>query len=209
MPSKSTFIAMRENERENRREILVQKAIELFGRKPYHEIGMRTIAEAAGVSPASIYRYFPSREDLLVEALARDIAEIEILLKKRLETDQSSLEDFALAAVDYLIDNEPMFQMLCHFMTRGEMNPGALEKFNALQRHLLQLWDEVLGKAGIVKNNRLFTHAFVAALLGIVMAYRNYPGRSPAEKRSYIHKLVQVVVKDDRCLPAGTPKDNG
>lgn len=193
MPKKSKFIEMRENEREARKGILIDTAIELFGEKPYHEVGMRTIAEAAGVSPASIYRYFPSREDLLVEALMRDLEDVGPMISKRLDQGDLDLEVFAVAAIDYLIENESTFQMMCHFMIRGEMNKPALDKFNGLMRTFLMMIEESLKKAGYTEVDRFFAHAFTASIFGIVMTYRNYPGRSKAERRKYMHKIAGLL----------------
>ena len=107
MPRKSKFEELRENEREARKDVLLDTAVGLFGRISFHEISMRTIADAAGVSAASIYRYYPSREDLLLAALTRDLDTMEELLNERLESGENSLEDFAAAAVDYLGENVP------------------------------------------------------------------------------------------------------
>ena len=193
MPKKSKFIEMRENEREARKSILIDTAIDLFGKKTYHEVGMRTIAEAAGVSPASIYRYFPSREDLLVEALMRDLENVGPMIAQRLEEGELDLEVFAVAAIDYLMDNESTFQMMCHFMVRGEMNKRALDKFNTMLRAFLETVEEGLRKAGYRAIDRFFVHAFTASIFGIVMTYRNYPGRSKAEKRKYMHKIAGLL----------------
>lgn len=195
MPRKSKFDELRESERKNRKTILLDTAVSLFGTKSYHEISMRTIADAAGVSAASIYRYYPSREDLLVAALTRDLDTMEELLHSRLESGDASLAAFAAAAIDYLVDNEATFQMMCHFMVRGEMNPSALDMFNELQRLLLAKWDEVLRKAGNPGIDRFFAHTFVASLIGIVMSYRNYPGRDEAEKRAYMHELAALLCR--------------
>jgi AcrR family transcriptional regulator len=64
---------LREDEREVRKALIIGAAMKLFEEKSFHEIGMRDIAAEAGVSAASIYRYFPSRDDLFVEALIQDI----------------------------------------------------------------------------------------------------------------------------------------
>ena len=195
MPKKSKFIEMRENEREARKSILIDTAIELFGKKPYHEVGMRTIAEAAGVSPASIYRYFPSREDLLVEALSRDLEDVAPMIAERLEEGDLDLEVFAVAAIDYLIENESTFQMMCHFMIRGEMNKRALDKFNELMRTMLEMIQDNLKCPDRPDIDRFFAHAFTASIFGIIMTYRNYPGRSKEERRHYMHKIAAMLCK--------------
>lgn len=190
---KSTFKQLREDEREVRKQLIIEAAMELFEEKSFHDIGMRDIAVKAGVSAASIYRYFPSRDDLFVEALLQDINKIEQRLTHRIENGES-LEDLAIAVVDYLIDNEATFQMMCHFMIRGELNPQALKKFNGVQRYFLKMFENLLKQTEGAENMRLNTQAFFASLAGVVLTFRNYPGRTAEEKRRAMHKLALLIM---------------
>jgi AcrR family transcriptional regulator len=191
---KSTFKQLREDEREIRKQLIIKAAKEIFEEKSFHEIGMRDIAVKAGVSAASIYRYFPSRDDLFVEALIQDINEIEERFQRRLKHGDT-IEDITLAVVDYMIDNEAAFQMMCHFMIRGELNPQALKKFNGVQRYFLDMFDKVVKNTEGAGKLRLNTQAFFASLAGIVLTFRNYPGRTAEEKRKAIHKLALIIMR--------------
>ena len=190
---KSTFKQLREDEREVRKQLIIRAAMELFEEKSFHDIGMRDIAVKAGVSAASIYRYFPSRDDLFVEALLQDINNIERRLYKRVEEGEN-IEGLAIAVVDYLIDNEATFQMMCHFMIRGELNPQALKKFNGVQRYFIKMFDNVLKQTEGSESLRLNTHAFFASLAGVVLTFRNYPGHTADEKRRAMHKLALLIM---------------
>ena len=190
---KSTFKQLREDEREVRKQLIIRAAMELFEEKSFHDIGMRDIAVKAGVSAASIYRYFPSRDDLFVEALLQDINTIERRLYKRVEEGEN-IEGLAIAVVDYLIDNEATFQMMCHFMIRGELNPQALKKFNGVQRYFIKMFDNVLRQTEGSESLRLNTHAFFASLAGVVLTFRNYPGHTSDEKRRAMHKLALLIM---------------
>ena len=194
MPDKSTFEQLREDEREVRKQLIIKAAMELFEEKSFHEIGMRDIALQAGVSAASIYRYFPSRDDLFVESLIQDINLIEKLLTRLVERGRS-IEDLTIAVVDYLIDNEATFQMMVHFMIRGELNPQALKKFNSVQRYFLNMFDNVVQKAQGAEKMNLNSQAFFASLAGVVLTFRNYPGRTAEEKRKSIHKLALMIMR--------------
>ncbi len=194
MQDKSTFEQLREDEREVRKDLIIKAAMALFEEKSFHEIGMRDIADKAGVSAASIYRYFPSRDDLFVEALIRDINNIEQRLKIRLEHGDN-IEDLTIAVVDYMIDNEATFQMMCHFMIRGELNPQALKKFYGVQRYFLNMFDQVIKQTKGAGNLRLNTQAFFASLAGVVLTFRNYPGRTAEEKRKAVHKLALIIMR--------------
>src|SRR5271156_4548009 len=53
-------------------ERILTAALGLIGRRGVRRLGMREIAEAAGVSRGTLYRYFPSKEHVLAAAAAYD-----------------------------------------------------------------------------------------------------------------------------------------
>jgi AcrR family transcriptional regulator len=55
----------------SRREILLGVAIQLFYQQGYHSVGMEDIGRAAGINASSVYRYFPSKADLLAAVYYR------------------------------------------------------------------------------------------------------------------------------------------
>jgi AcrR family transcriptional regulator len=200
MADTSTFMKLREDERAVRKRLIMQAAMKLFEEKLFHEIGMREIASEAGVSAATIYRYFPSRDDLFIEALIQDINNIEKLLKEQLARGRNRIEDLAIATVDYLVNNEATFQMMCHFMIGGGINPKAMNKFNAVQVYFMNMFDGIVKKIEGSENMRLFTEAFFASITGVVMTFRNYPGRSKEDKRKHMHQLALLIMRDDTTL---------
>ncbi|MHB8205535.1 MAG: helix-turn-helix domain-containing protein, partial [Desulfomonilaceae bacterium] len=59
---KAVLTRMRENEREVRKNLIIDASMLLFSKTPFDKVGMRDIAAEAGLSPASIYRYFSNRD---------------------------------------------------------------------------------------------------------------------------------------------------
>ncbi len=57
--AESRFAELKEREKEARKQIVIESALALFAQKPFYEVGMREVADEAGISPATIYRYFP------------------------------------------------------------------------------------------------------------------------------------------------------
>ena len=53
-------------------ERILTAGLELIGRRGVRRLGMRELAEAAGVSRGTLYRYFPSKEHVLAAAAAFD-----------------------------------------------------------------------------------------------------------------------------------------
>jgi AcrR family transcriptional regulator len=190
----STFQKLRKEERETRKNLIVNAAMDLFSQKDFHKIGMRDIAKRAGISAAAIYRYFPSRDDVFVEALVRHMEVVEALFEKNVKAGKTSLEELAMGSVDYLLENESVFQMMGHFMVTGQIQQKALERYNAMQRHFLDILEKVNNQTDVGMNNRLVTHAIYASVTGVVMSFKNYPGRSPEEIKRHIHRLVRIII---------------
>ncbi len=55
----------------------------------------------------------------------------------RMEDQSASIEEFAVEVSDYLIDNEPTYQMMSYFMTKNDMEPQILNRFNTVSRYFL------------------------------------------------------------------------
>lgn len=110
----------RPNQKRRTRKDLLQAASLLMkeGRKP----SLEEVAEAALVSRATAYRYFPSIDALLYEA-SIDVAapEIDVLLGAHAPTDPVERLNLVDAALDAMIqDNEPALRMmLAHSIERA------------------------------------------------------------------------------------------
>ena len=193
MPEKSKFLKLKDEEREARRELFIFATLNLLEKMPFDEIGMRDIAAEVGVSAASIYRYFASREDLFVEAFIKDMSVLQFWLEKKMKGGPMSIETFSLAIADHLLESEPTFQMMSFLMIKGKMNPELLIKFNALQRSFIDKIDQMLEKIGASSCLRLFSHAYLSAITGLLMTFRNYPGRTKEETRRHIRRLAKLM----------------
>jgi AcrR family transcriptional regulator len=196
---------LRKEERETRKRLIIDAAMDLFSQKDFHKIGMRDIAKRAGISAAAIYRYFPSRDDVFVEALVRHMKVVEELFEKNVANQHRTLEELAMKSVDYLLENESVFQMMGHFMITGQIQPKALERYNTMQRHFLDILEKVNNQTDIGMNSRLVTHAIYASVTGVVMSFKNYPGRSPEEIKHHIHRLVRII---SNVFTTGTIPEN-
>jgi AcrR family transcriptional regulator len=63
-------MGLRERHAAHTREAITQAALSLFGRQGYDRTTMEEIAEAADVGTSTLYRYFPSKDLLVVEPFA-------------------------------------------------------------------------------------------------------------------------------------------
>lgn len=78
---------------------LIQKAKELFMELGYKAVSMEEIAEAAGISKMTIYKYFPSKEKLFIEIMLMHIDKHYLLLEEELSQVKGTMEK-----INYLLD---------------------------------------------------------------------------------------------------------
>jgi AcrR family transcriptional regulator len=76
---------LRERKKQQTRETIVRVALELFGERGYDETTLAEIAEAADVSPRTIFSYFDSKEEILFCEESHSLDEVKAALEQRPE----------------------------------------------------------------------------------------------------------------------------
>jgi AcrR family transcriptional regulator len=93
---------------DERRDELIEAALELFSRRPPEEISIDDVAAAAGASRALVYHYFGGKQELYVAALRSAASQLGELLKP--PTEGTPLERLALSLkryFDFVEDHAP------------------------------------------------------------------------------------------------------
>ncbi len=191
----SRFAELKEKEKQARKQIVIESALALFEKKPFYEVGMREVADEAGISPATIYRYFPSQEELFNEAFLQDILavskEFEVMVKRE---KPASIEQFGIKFVEHLIENESSFQMMAYLMLKYNLTHPVKGKFDSVTKIFFDLFATLLARYGMEEEEaRLFSHSFVASITGILMTFRNFPLKDRESVRAHIIKIVRIT----------------
>lgn len=194
MTEKLTLSDLKEQERDARRQLILNAAIELFSSQPISKVGIRDIAKIAGISPALIYRHFEDRDELFVEAFFKKSEEIITTFERMIEENEEvTTEKIGESFVRFLMDNDDFFQMMTHFMLDSVIREDAINRFNQIMRRLLAGFDAAFKSSGISDEVRLHSHAFFASLNGVMITFRSYPGRSEEEIRKHILHLTRFI----------------
>lgn len=187
---------VRNQKRLVRKTAIVDAAERVFSMKPFPKVSMRDIAKEAGISPALIYRHFPDQQHLFVEAFLRGATRLLDRFGNEYAGKRSAaLEETADAFITYLTDNEQFFKMMTHFMLEGSVHEVLLDKINTTERSLLDIFDGLFRKLGARENTRIMSHCFFAALNGIIITFRRYPGRSREELKKHMDHLGRIMAR--------------
>jgi AcrR family transcriptional regulator len=194
MTGRNTLNRLKQQEREIRENLIVDAARTVFGAKTYDQVSMNEIAKAAGIAKSSIYTYFPNQEALFVETAFRDTCKFIAALKARVEAERSpSLEAFINDYLDYHIEHDAHWRMITHFALHGNIGEASAVKLNQISRQVMDLLETVLKKFAYAGDTRLLAHTLFAALSGIMISFRKYPGRSEAARIAHMKRIAKLV----------------
>lgn len=88
--------------RAEKKDFLIDTAIRLFNRHGYHATGVDRLMEETGISKATLYRHFASKEELIVAALAKVDEQARDELRKFAEAASDDPRQRILATFDQL-----------------------------------------------------------------------------------------------------------
>ncbi|HOP64597.1 MAG TPA: TetR/AcrR family transcriptional regulator [Spirochaetota bacterium] len=187
-----SFKSLKEKERETRRDIIIASAERVFSGKPFDRVSIRDIAREAGISHALIYRYFPDQQALFVEAFLRGAEKIVGFLSKLIdENPAGNIEKVTEKFLKHMIENDRYFRMMTHFMLDGTLNKEQIDSLNSMERRLLEQFDRLFD--GTDEERRIQSHAFFSAMNGVLISFRNYPGRSRKDVTRHMLRLGSVI----------------
>ncbi len=148
-----------------KREMLLHEATLLFDRDGYHSVGIEDIGAAAGMTASSVYRYFPSKADLLAAAFHRAGDRLtgtvdEALARSR--TPDEALELLVRYYVELTFDQHAL--MSVYFAEMKNLPPEQQSALRRVQRSNIERWATLLRHARpelSVNQSRFLVHAAV------------------------------------------------
>lgn len=131
--------------RASRREMLLDAAIQLFGRRGYWASRMEDVGAAADIAGPSIYQHFDSKADLLMAALTRGAEGLELGLSRSL-AEGGSPEGCLRLLVDSYIDFTLGHQALIGILMDESLYlpPAEQESLRRIQLRYVGEWVNLL-----------------------------------------------------------------
>lgn len=99
-----------------RREAILAAARDLVDRQQLHDVSLNAIAQATGLTKPNLYRYFESREEILLTLFLEDLRDFSEGVVTRLAQLNPAGSDVEAAAATVLVDAYAMRPRLCRFL---------------------------------------------------------------------------------------------
>tara|TARA_R100001369_G_C3275465_1_gene160907 strand:+ start:325 stop:891 length:567 start_codon:yes stop_codon:yes gene_type:complete len=130
---------------EARRHQLVETAIETFADMGIERTGHGDIAKRAGVSTATVFNYFPTREALTQDVLNEIEAHVIEMFKTLPDTGGGAKEQILLMSVAYekMIEDRPA-TLKAYLSWSVSFNPDLRPQYLATRGHILDLMKSIM-----------------------------------------------------------------
>jgi len=205
MKRDNTFSSLREQEKEARRNILIDSAEHIFSIKPFNRVTMKDIAEEAGVNPATIYRYFPDQQSLFLEAFLRNTRRInEGFSQIFTSEDVISLEGIIDSFLSYVTENPQFFRMTTYYLSDGDLSSELFKKLMLETKTTVDYFEKAINMLNPELDTRLISQTLYAAMNGVLLTFHNYSGKKSEKIKSHIMLSGKIIA---RMFKAGINSD--
>jgi len=162
--------------RPSRRHYLIDAAVELFSLEPWEFITVADIVERAGMTPATFYYHFSSREQLLEEILQEFAGRWMGMVKRRLAAADTlgALCDVTVALLDDIEASGPVAKI---FFLSTEKEPLLAERIRSdARKKLIRLATKAIRRLAPDREVASANVNGVAMVVLYEMAARSYLG---------------------------------
>jgi AcrR family transcriptional regulator len=180
---------LRERKRARTRASLREHALRLFREKGYQATTVEQIAAAAEVSPSTFFRYFPTKEDLvlqddmdvrMLEALQQQPPELGPVAAVRAAARQM-FASYTPAEMDIIRETSRLS------LTVPEIRARALDEFT----RTIGVMSEALGKRVGRSADDLAVRTVAGAIMGVIMAI-TIPWEGWTEEHGFEHAFGRI-----------------
>lgn len=189
-------VPLRERQRQERQELILQAAEQVFTEKGYYDIALDEIARRVGIGTATIYSHFSSKEDLMVAAIfERGLHRVVLRVQEIAGEPQSAVEKLT-RLFQFLIGDDFFLRRAQLYYSLGN-TPEARKALDARQGAISEntrVFSETLavvieqGKSNDEFRRDIATSTMLKAFISLVRAQSvqdrlagNYEDGSPAE----------------------------
>ncbi|MDY0131239.1 MAG: TetR/AcrR family transcriptional regulator [Desulforegulaceae bacterium] len=193
---KNILQQLKEEEKQKKKNLIIDAAISIFGKKTAEEIHLKDIAEELGISVPTIYQYFESRDDLFMGIFNQEILGIVKYIDKKMKAEnENSLEAITKHLVNYFIKNQGGFKIITYFLVKDNVSIEVLKKTKKTISKFLPIIEDGFKSLEIEEDPLMLVHSLLGTIAGGMLVYKNYPNFDKKNAHKIIYSLANLKVK--------------
>ena len=182
-----------------RRELLVQAAIEVFLEKGFHNATVRDIGRAANMTQGTIYNYVRSKDDILYMVCDRIVSEYQAQAHQAIDrshgpADRVRSAVYAVSAVMYQHRRE----ILLIYQNSHLLEPRSLRVILARVAEFIAMFEQLVGEAARELDIGLpFPHfsANIVTFLPVMIALRGWSLHKEMAEKQVVEQITLFLVR--------------
>lgn len=181
--------------RPSKRTQVIEKSLEIFYRDGFHATGMDTLVAETGISKTTMYKYFPTKQDLILATLAHRDAVFLQWMAARIDELATEPHEKILAFFDVLAEwfARPDFRGCMFIKASSEFQDTAhpVHKQSAKHKQLvLEMIEGYVGAAGIANPEQTARTLMLLAEGAIVTAQLGHTQNPAADAKRAAQNLL-------------------
>lgn len=181
---------------EQRRQEIIQSVNVMFDTMDYQDISMKSISERISIARSSLYCYYESKEEIMLDIMKNDYIDFMNQLIKVFNSPTDDVELLASNVASVYLSHIRLLRIISVYLTDIE-DHVSLEKLIAFKRDFVPLMKELLVsiKKALPQLNEKEDEEIFNSLL--MLTHGLYPMISPHEKQVKAMKEVGMKVNED------------
>lgn len=188
------YTSLKEKQRQERKTLILQMAEEVLMEKGYYETSIDEIAARVGIAKGTVYLHFPSKEDLVIAILMRDLQHLLIKIDEVAATEATAHDKVeAILHCTYDTIFIKRIQLLSSLYHSGDAKRPQKEQGDTLK----DLSEQLARKLSAVLDQGKAAGEFDASIPTSIMLSAFFGLLSP---KGYEHLVARVQMGKDELI---------
>ncbi len=194
MKNQSKFSKLREQQREKRKNLIIDAAEMVFTERPFNEVSIRKIAKEAGITPTAIYRYFPDKQSLFFATYERDAQKLSKVVSEAIgDGTELRINELSMRYLEFFRTHGQTFRYLANFAVDETISEDCTYMLNLATRPLFDQVERYFKKFQPDMDVRVLARAYFAAINGALISYQKYPGKTSEQIWEHMRMIAGAI----------------
>lgn len=183
-----------------RKRWIIKAAVSAFAKKGFHLTSMREIAKDAAVAIGTLYHYFASKEDILIDILRQEIDVLQRALADITQSNQPAkekIEDVLQLCFDRLVKDKSLTKLIFRekVIAQDKFKDDFRSLHDTIASHLEKIIAQGVAKGEIASCNPSLVAALIMGAIEAIIGKIVYTEESNSEislreAAQQLHKLL-------------------